>query len=277
VSSTADFRGLLADVDPATTAEQRTALRELGADEIGEGGASMVPLSRYSDTSPFWEGAAIENAGGTGICSTGFAARTSSGTIGMVTAQHCGANQNWQTPTVFGDPARAVGHSNAGSSSTDSMLITGGQYSAVVYRGDWSSNTGRQVTTIGSASINQKVCSSGGLSGEVCNATVDRINAVGPNGAGPGYFAKTSSSSVPLSGQGDSGAPGFAVASSTGNITILGIVSSAYLTDKATSCTGGTSNPWNNSVPARQCFFRVHFINAGAIEAALGVTGLTSP
>jgi hypothetical protein len=55
VSSTADFRGLLADVDPAATAEQRAALRELGADEIGDGSATMVPLSRYSDTSPFWE------------------------------------------------------------------------------------------------------------------------------------------------------------------------------------------------------------------------------
>jgi streptogrisin D len=195
----------------------------------------------------------------------------------MVTAQHCGTNLNWQTPTVFGFPARAVGRSNAGNSNTDSMLITGGAYSAFMYRGDWASNTGRQITSIGSASINQKVCTSGGLSGEVCNATVDRINVIGPNGAWPGYFAKTSSSSVPLSGQGDSGAPGFAVASTTGNITILGIVISAYLTEKATDCTGGTSNPWNNSVPARECFFRVHFINAGAIEAALGVTGLTSP
>lgn len=276
VSSTADFRGLLADVDPSATAEQRAALQELGADEIREGSATMVPLARYSDTSPFWAGAAIQERGANPLCSTGFAARTSSGTVGMVTAYHCGTNTDWTTPTVFGYPERTVGRSNAGHLNTDSALITGGAYSAFMYRGDWASNTGRQISSIGNASVNQKVCSGGGLSGEVCNATVDTVNVTGPNGAGPGYFAKTSSSSVPLAGQGDSGGPGFAVAASTNNITILGIVSSAYATEKATDCTGGTSNPWNNSVPARLCFFRVHFVNAKAIESALGVTGLTS-
>jgi hypothetical protein len=280
VSSTADLRGLHADVDPSTTEEQRAELRRLGAAEITEAGP-MVPLARYSDSRPFWGGAVIETPGpvsGNFVhCSTGFAARTSSGTVGIVTNQHCGGNRDWTTPTVLGLSSVPVGRSNAGHAATDSMLITGQTYSAFVYRGDWSSGTGRQVSTIGTASIDQKVCAGGGMSGEVCNATVHRINVVGPNGAGPGYFARTSSSSVPLGGQGDSGSPGFAVSTATGNITLLGILTSAFLTDKATDCPGGTSNPWNNSVPARMCFYNIHFVNVGAIEPALGVTAMTSP
>ncbi|WP_159104846.1 hypothetical protein [Plantactinospora sp. BB1] len=280
VSSTSDLRGLHADVEPSATAEQRAELRRLGATEISEAGA-MVPLARYSDSAPFWGGAVIERPGAVSgsfaHCSTGFAARTSSGTVGMLTAEHCGANRDWTTPTVLGLSSVPVGRSNAGHATTDSMLITGRTYSAFLYRGDWSSGTGRQVTSRSGPSIDQKVCAGGGMSGEVCNATVHRINVIGPNGAGPGYFARTSSSSVPLAGQGDSGGPGFAVAVSNGNITALGIVSSAYLTDRATSCPGGTSNPWNNSVPARECFYNVHFINLTAIEAALGVSVMTSP
>jgi hypothetical protein len=273
VASTANFAELHADVDPSATAEQRTQLRDLGAAEVGEK-HPMVPLARYADSQPYWSGAVIERTSANAFCSTGFAARTSSNVVGMVTAQHCGTNVDWMTPTVVSSGGLAVGRSNGGNTATDSMLITGTTYSGFIYTGAWDSATGRGITATGTAALNQSLCAGGGMSGEVCQATVQSVNVFNAAGSGPGYEASTAPSTG-LAGQGDSGGPGYARSQVTGNITLLGMIATAELVDRA-ACAGGSSNPWNGGSPARLCFSKVFFVNQNAIASALGVTILTS-
>jgi hypothetical protein len=169
-----------------------------------------------------------------------------------------------------------MGRSNAGHSGTDSMLITGQTYSHFIYRLDWSSSSGFAISRVGAAALNQSVCAGGGLSGEVCNARVHRINVTGPTNHGPGYFARTSAPSIPLGGQGDSGGPSYSINPTNGQITLLGMLQSAYASDGTGSCPGGNSNPWNvSTVPQRRCFWNIFFVNQAAIASALGVAIVT--
>jgi hypothetical protein len=63
-----DFSGLRVGVDPSTSASARRAIRSRVPVVIVDR-APAVPASRWYDTSPFWGGAAIENAAGTAGCS----------------------------------------------------------------------------------------------------------------------------------------------------------------------------------------------------------------
>ncbi|HYN92644.1 MAG TPA: hypothetical protein VES42_02200 [Pilimelia sp.] len=265
VSSTADFTGLRAYVDPSATAAQRAQLRALGAAEVEEK-ARLRPLSRYADTSPFWGGSVIKS--GSSYCSTGFAVRTASGTRGMTTDQHCGANRDWITPYDA-----VVGRSNGGHTVTDSMVITGRDYSPYTYILGWDSGNGRSYAAKANVALNQAVCAGGGMSGEVCGARVTAVNVYDDHGRGPGYLAARDTT-IGLAGEGDSGGPGYSRSVATGNLTLHGAIVSATILEK-TACAGGKSNPWN--VDVRMCFWEVFFTNQSAIASGLGVTILTAP
>jgi hypothetical protein len=265
VASTADFRGLHVDVEPSATLAQREELQRMGASEVGESGP-LVPLSRFSDGQPFWGGAVIESS--SNLCSTGFAVQNSSGTRGIATAHHCGTNTTWNTPL-----GARVGTSNGGHVNSDSMIITGTDYAASLYIGPWDSVQGTPINAKAEPALGQPICAGGGLSGEVCGATVTLVNAFDAAGIGPGYVA-TRDPSVGLAGHGDSGGPSYADPITTGNVTLLGMIISADGADAA-PCNGGSSNPWNTV--DRQCFFRVFFTNQSAVASGNGVVVLTSP
>jgi hypothetical protein len=274
VSSTGDYTGLRAYVAPSATDQQRQALRDLGAAEVVERGYPLQ-LYRYADTSPYWGGSVIDDSQGF-YCSTSFTVQDGSGVRSMVTANHCGPNNQWLTPNVVSGGGLVVGTSNGGDVATDSMLISGVSYTGSIYRGPWSSNAGEQVSAAGDAAMGEEVCSGGGMSGEVCGATVVATNIFDPIGSGPGYEAKTPVGTA-LAGQGDSGSPGFRVDASTNNITILGMLSSTPNDAAVAPCTGGSGNPWNNTNPPRRCFFDIFFVNQAAITSRWGVSVVAGP
>lgn len=273
VSSTRDFRGLRAKVEPSATATQRNALRELGAAEVVNGGGKPVPLVRYADTPDFWGGAVIKRplpGGSNQVCSTGWAVKNSAGNKSMLTTRHCGPNQDWTTYSnnLF------VGRSNSGHSGTDSMRLTGAGYSNLSYVGPWNSSSGRQNNGAADVALNSTICASGALSGEVCNGRVDQVNAFDSGGTGPGFWASATQGLTGLAGQGDSGGPAYSY-SATGRLILRGMIVSSELQFSA-ACPGGDSNPWNTGSPRRLCFTPVFFTNQSAIHAALGVTPILS-
>ena len=86
-------------------------------------GYATRPLSRWSDSHPFYGGGEIEHDygwwpnNGTNQCTTGFAVwRHSDHAPGITSAAHCGTNADWHTSK--GTP---VGTSSSGNSGVDAM------------------------------------------------------------------------------------------------------------------------------------------------------------
>jgi hypothetical protein len=127
----------------------------------------------------------------------------------MITARHCGVNQNWYTAGggVF------YGTSNRGNhAGLDAMLLGGRNYGGYIYVGPYTSNTGRRVTSRGNPSRNQLICHGGAWSGEVCGTTVTETNVFAPVGGlgniGPGFWT-LHTGNVATAGPGDSGGPSY--------------------------------------------------------------------
>lgn len=134
---------------------------------------------RRDDIPAFWGGAGITNSGG--ICSSGYAARNSWGTVFSVTAGHCFANganalvesglrsygtvSGRRLPTVTGHPM-------------DMELLGGQSYAGRVYTGGVFSTTSRPVTAAGAAFEGyNNYCHSGRTTGENCGHTATDTNA----------------------------------------------------------------------------------------------------
>lgn len=134
---------------------------------------------RRDDVPSFWGGAGITNSGG--LCSSGYAVRSSSGAVFSVTAGHCFANganalvesgarsygtvSGRRLPTVTGHPM-------------DMELLGGQSYAGRVYTGGVLSQTSRPVTAAGAASEGySNYCHSGRTTGENCGHTATSTNA----------------------------------------------------------------------------------------------------
>jgi hypothetical protein len=219
---------------------------------------SGVPLSRQTDSPPFWGGARL-NLAGAGKCTSGFTlVRWADGVRGLTTADHCGENSTFTT----GNNQYTVGTSGSCCYTIDTVLLTGKTYGASIYTGAWNSGTAANVAGSAYPSVNQYVCAGGSYSGEQCSAQVTATNQY-YMGHGLGYFAQHNDGS-PLAGHGDSGGPSYSYASGS-SVTAYGFVDQGEF--QSSSCAGVTSPP---------CYYAVFFTNERDAESALNASIATS-
>jgi streptogrisin D len=221
---------------------------------------------RWDDAPPFWGGAAIDHLDNAILrtyryCTTAFAARKSGGQEAIITARHCGTNMDWRTPVSD----RFVGHTEGGNAGLDANVLTGSDYSPVIYVGTWDSNVGRTVVGAGNPAQGSYVIPSGSWSG----ASVVRVTLVNQyinlDGqiVGPGFWTEEQSH-VATVGQGDSGGPVAQAAATTTTVNARGMID-AIDNNTIGTCTGRTSS-------GRKCAWRAFHVNIGNIASGLGLT-----
>lgn len=130
---------------------------------------------RRDDVPSFWGGAGITN--GSGICSSGYAARRSSGQVVSVTAGHCFANgqtamteSNARSYGTVSDRrlASVTGH------PMDFELVSGSSYAGRIYTGGVTSTSSIPVVAAGSAFAGySNYCHSGRTTGQSCGHTAN--------------------------------------------------------------------------------------------------------
>jgi hypothetical protein len=134
--------------------------------------------SRRDDIPPFYGGGGI--AAGGGICSSGYAAKNSAGTVFAVTAGHCWANG---TAVTTESGARAYGTvSNrrlptVTGGAIDVELVGGQSYSGRIFTGGIDSTTSIPVVAAGAATAGYtNYCHSGRTTGQSCGHTASSVN-----------------------------------------------------------------------------------------------------
>ena len=133
---------------------------------------------RRDDIPAFYGGGGI--AAGGGICSSGYAARKSNGTIVSVTAGHCWANG---TAVTTESGARAYGTVSDRRLPTvtghamDVELLSGQSYAGRIFTGGITSTTSIPVVAAGAASAGYtNYCHSGRTTGQSCGHTATSTN-----------------------------------------------------------------------------------------------------
>jgi streptogrisin D len=167
-------------------------------------------------------------------CTTGFAVRKSNGVEGLISARHCGPNYDWFTP--FGD--RFVGHSASGNQDIDTIVLTGADYSPVVYDGPWDSTTGLLVGGKGNPANGSFVAVSGAYRGyRVVKVThVNLFEIVDGVYRGPGFWT-LDQQYLGSVGEGDSGGPVLTYAYGSMRATARGMIDLVD-TSYTTTCIG---------------------------------------
>ncbi|GLW68529.1 hypothetical protein Kpho02_08280 [Kitasatospora phosalacinea] len=231
---------------------------------------AVPAYGRWDDTSPFWGGNAIDRLTDPILrhytyCTTAFSVTKPNGTSGLLTAQHCGTNEEWRTP--YGDAL--VGTSDGGNTTLDSVVITGSSYAPVVYVGDTNSSSGAAVTGAANPGVGSYVFASGSWSG----ASVLKVTAVNQYAVadgvthGPGFWA-VNEEGVASVGQGDSGGPVAGVNSDLQTVSARGLISMVSTGSYQGACVGRTSD-------GRICSTRSFHINIDAVTSGLGVSVAT--
>jgi len=136
-------------------------------------------FSRRDDVPSFYGGGGITS--GNAICSSGYAVRSSAGTIFMVTAGHCFANG----ATVLTESgARTYGTvccrrlDSITHDAKDMELMSGQSYAGRIFTGGVTSSTSIPVVSAGSAVAGfNNYCHSGRTTGEQCGHTAQSTNA----------------------------------------------------------------------------------------------------
>jgi len=133
---------------------------------------------RRDDTPAFYGGGGIAANGG--ICSSGYAARRSNGTIVSVTAGHCWANG---TAVTTESGARAYGTVSdrrlptSTGHAMDVELVGGQNYAGRIFTGGLTSTTSIPVVAAGAATAGYtNYCHSGRTTGQSCGHTASSIN-----------------------------------------------------------------------------------------------------
>jgi hypothetical protein len=280
VGRTADFIGTRVEVEDAVTAAERKLLNELGATEIVEGSGATLQLSRTND--PWQQGGAVITDRADAACSSGWAVRKPNGTRGMITAQHCGPNREWWS---FGNPPAGngqngpwFGESNAGDDLTDSMVISDDSlyepYTPNTYWGPWNNDSAVTNQHAADPPLGSYICAEGGMSGEACGARVEEVDVIGPEGAGPGFWARRSDGGA-VGGIGDSGSPALDLGpNGNGPVILRGMLDSTSIIHPA-DCDHTNNNPWYE-YKLRHCYGRIFFVYQSAVNAANGVTPIVS-
>lgn len=180
-----------------------------------------VAGSRWDDQPPFIGGAVIEKYWLglflDGRCSSAFTVRNSANTVrGVMTARHCGENEDWYTPG-----GNYVGSSNLLLDGKDIMGIvwptnTPGYpgFSGRIYTGGHTSSTMGAISGSGSSALGSLYCLSGGYSGTMCSNRVIERN-VYPSGLGGPMFITQQTEGTAAAGHGDSGGAAYYLGTST--------------------------------------------------------------
>lgn len=133
---------------------------------------------RRDDIPAFYGGGGI--AAGGGICSSGYAARRSNGTIVSVTAGHCWANG---TAVTTESGARAYGTVSDrrlptfNGGAMDVELLGGQSYAGRIFTGGITSTTSIPVVAAGAATAGYtNYCHSGRTTGQFCGHTASSVN-----------------------------------------------------------------------------------------------------
>jgi hypothetical protein len=135
-------------------------------------------FSRLDDSAPFWGGDGIANAGG--VCSSGYAARNSAGTIFSVTAGHCFADGAAVTTesgalNAYGTVSNRRLPSVTGGQS-DVELVGGKTYAGRIFTGGITSTSSIPVVAAGAATVGYAAyCHSGRSTGQSCGHTVTSL------------------------------------------------------------------------------------------------------
>ena len=134
---------------------------------------------RRDDIPPFWGGGGI--AAGGGICSSGYAAKKSNGTIVSVTAGHCWANGTAVTTESGNQAYGTVSDRHLPSfngSTMDVELVGGKSYAGRVFTGGVTSMTSIPVVAAGAATAGYTdYCHSGRTTGQSCGHTASSTNS----------------------------------------------------------------------------------------------------
>jgi hypothetical protein len=226
--------------------------------------STVIPLSRWNDTSPYWGGAAIQSLVSGYSCSTAFGVHygTDPDLRMMLTAAHCISDlgEMWSngsgTPIgpVYGfDKANDAAYINTSyfpASSSGDRTYTGLTDPLGIGTGERSN----RVVGFAFNYVGDVVRSSGAFSGERGNIKITNVDVMyfirGADGTAREVFGIEAEQIYRQNafGQGDSGGPIFTYAN--GPVKGRGIISAGY-TDSETSCTGITGT--------RRCFWRVLF------------------
>jgi hypothetical protein len=141
---------------------------------ISTASATIQPLSRTTDSPPWWGGDLVYHplsSGGTETCSTGFSIKIASSTY-VPTADHC--LESDYSDRFYNPGGGTIGYLYASNSYHDTMLIKASSAGTV-----WSdpNSTERSVTSVASSDpVGGLICADGAISREVCNV---RINSTG--------------------------------------------------------------------------------------------------
>src|SRR5674476_857483 len=191
-------------------------------------------LASQSDTSPFFGGGAIINGAGA-ICSLGFRAyRPSTSSYIELTANHCRDSFATSWSTFAGS---SVGNNSAGSSVTDSMIVTpasGKAFSNGMWYGSYYATTSRPIPTGYNPGDGTTVYANGALRGQSTQAVADIDRFVGTQG--PLFLIQSTNGGRNIGG-GDSGGPVYNLINGSG--VGRGLINEALASSFKGSCTQG--------------------------------------
>lgn len=233
-----------------------------------------VAGSRLDDRPPFIGGARIEKHTlfgtiQTGSCTSAFSVRNDTNVRGMLTAKHCGENEDWETPT-----GQYVGNSNGNVTRSD---ITGLMwttttpgfpgFSGRVYNGSYTSSSMQGITGSGYPVIDELQCMSGSYSGTVCNNRVFQRNYYDDDlNGGPMHVTRHTGGDA-AAGNGDSGGANYLLDGSASSRRARGVITAISIAEQdVRSCRGVPSDP-----PNRTCS---RVVLSTSVQNYLAATGL---
>jgi hypothetical protein len=271
-----DYSGLVVELSNSTTIPADQAVQQIGSTVpvTVRGRTELSPaFSRDGDVAPFYGASLIfrfTSATAGVACSSGVAGFVGSTSV-LTTAWHCGTG----TWTGYASGA-TIGTVGARSQAKDTQLISGASTDGRVYTGPWNSTTSTPVFDAERPANNTGICTSGGVTGEVCPQVFVRgtnmfanIGGVGTTGPGFWILSEGSSNNAQIGNiqPGDSGSPAYAYTSSS-QASVRGLVVAVDTSFSTANCRG---NP--NFVPSiNGCFARSFAVNVVDALAAVGAT-----
>lgn len=168
---------------------------------------------------------------------------------GMLTAKHCGANEDWYTPA-----GKYIGASNLNTTNSD---ITGLMWTTTtpgypgfrgrIYYGSYTSNDTGGMAGSGSPIFDELQCMSGSYSGAVCSNRVFQRNYYDESLNGGPMHVTRQVNDVAAAGNGDSGGPNYFLGSQQRRAR--GVITAISIADEdVRDCRGVPSDP-----PDRVC------------------------
>jgi hypothetical protein len=226
----ADYAGVV--VQFTATARRSAALKSLahlGVPVTFTTPARPIPADRAGDTAPPIGGDLVKGHPGGKACSLGVTV-TWGHTTGITTANHCGVNR-W---TGFASGARlGTSVTSKHSKPLDVQAISGSRGLPFVQTGAWNGTKIAGVYRGENPPNGVKICTSGGVTGQVCAGTLMRVRTVrtfvklSGRRVGPGFWLtnikKSNGSVICVARPGDSGSPTYSF-NSNHKVTIYGLL-----------------------------------------------------